>query len=860
MVPSETRRAESTDKNAHLDSSRRHLYRFATAEADDAVAAGHVRGRTLSSRLESVRLSPLMPKIATDDAAAAVGGAPLSPGVLFDGHGPFAQRDLIQDRTGSVRSTESTNGEDGSNQNDTLQHDAEPKNAVAQNSSSGINALTLDSAMDETASNEPRQLKVHKHGELINAPRMRQSLESTGNSALTESTDEELEVIAQSAGALPVVSIAAQQPDYADVPPLPSLGTTRNALAGHGVIQSAQFPAVVEQGDAVHDNVDPTLESSSHANAAGKKRILEEDYTATFAGMSLALLQDVPSVNWCNIEYEDEEKKTDDTRIGIPATPLLQQKQEIAGSNVNACIRVLDAGTFEEDVVQAYRNSAAKESEDAPPKRNLSIEEECPKLQSAMQAIQAFDWCQDMSSPIVPWKQTDTVTMLNSGPTSVASPAVARSKEMTVVSSQDRASFGHRRAEPVSSQLTTIDEMTPNECDELRLSYDWRDELLSPELSHELISATAHDSCSGEGPKEVATSATVMGDDETSEVSAVTTEEYGPKDSVDSEQSTEHCIVTPKTEAAEVAFGSTNTFDWKKELESPGISKRRIRASARDKLTGKAIGGLPIVDSALKTPEVQVTPIFFGSTDTFDWKKEMQSPALYHRSKRRTDSILVLHEGVSESRVSISRNQDDSLQQADPRMEALRGAEFRQVGGEAADLSELRRELALTGESAITSEADTPEDGFDMGAEQSNFHAIVDYQAMAKTGDSAPIVNQSYDIEGFDSGICVDVGVVRGSRGTVLATIRENTTASTGIDIEEHRRLLIEHQRLLDRLQSMSKNYDDRMTPFRDLFDEVSCSALVNALERLLSSIDQSCSVCLPRFGSDENCEWKSIA
>jgi hypothetical protein len=422
---------------------------------------------------------------------------------------------------------------------------------------------------------------------------------------------------------------------------------------------------------------------------------------------------------------------------------------------------------------------------------------------------------------------------------SLASPAVTGTKDMGVDSSRGRASFD--RVEPVSSQLTTIDEITPNECDELSTSFDWRDELLSPETSHELVSTTARESCSG---KEVATSTTVTGNYETSKVSPVTTEEYGLKDS---EPSTEQCLVTPKTEAAEVAFGSTNTFDWKKELESPGISNRKIRISARDKLTGEAIGGLPIVDFALKTPEVQVAPIFFGSTDTYDWKKEMQSPALYPRSKRRTDSIVVLHEGVSESRIPVSSSQDDSMQLADPRMESWPGAEFQNEGGEKTDLSELPRldDLVLTGETVYT-----PADAFDTRAERSDVQAIAEYQAVMTTGDSSPIISQSDDLEAFDS---VDVGIVRGSRGTVLATIRENGTASKSIDIEEYRRLLINHQRLQDRLYSMTKNNDDRMTPFRDVFDEVSCtlswSIHWSVFYRQMTKVVPS--------GSDENSEWK---
>jgi len=57
---------------------------------------------------------------------------------------------------------------------------------------------------------------------------------------------------------------------------------------------------------------------------------------------------------------------------------------------------------------------------------------------------------------------------------------------------------------------------------------------------------------------------------------------------------------------------------------------------------------------------------------------------------------------------------------------------------------------------------------------------------------------------------------------TILTTLKEETTDNNlqAVDAKEHRRLLVENQRLRDKLHSLRNDYDQRVTPFRDLFDE----------------------------------------
>lgn len=80
---------------------------------------------------------------------------------------------------------------------------------------------------------------------------------------------------------------------------------------------------------------------------------------------------------------------------------------------------ILDKSTFEEDLLHTYRSMNEEEPIEAETTmRSLSIEEECPKLHSALRAFKTFDWRKELLSPLdVPTNRLmDTSTMFLQDP------------------------------------------------------------------------------------------------------------------------------------------------------------------------------------------------------------------------------------------------------------------------------------------------------------------------------------------------------------------------------------------------------------------------------------------------------------
>ena len=59
---------------------------------------------------------------------------------------------------------------------------------------------------------------------------------------------------------------------------------------------------------------------------------------------------------------------------------------------------------------------------------------------------------------------------------------------------------------------------------------------------------------------------------------------------------------------------------------------------------------------------------------------------------------------------------------------------------------------------------------------------------------------------------------------TLLTTVKEGKVDDLhSVDVTEYRRLLVENKSLRDKLHSFRSDYEDRVTPFRDIFEEVRC-------------------------------------
>jgi hypothetical protein len=282
-------------------------------------------------------------------------------------------------------------------------------------------------------------------------------------------------------------------------------------------------------------------------------------------------------------------------------------------------------------------------------------------------------------------------------------------------------------------------------------------------------------------------------------------------------------------------------FDWRDEILSPEISelpeRRRTDAtqlflSARSRSTSEDILSPPVESLPLETPTSQV------SDGSFDWRKEVQSPFLQPQQKRRmrTSILSSIH--------SRGHHSPDCMNHVD--------ASYHDIF-----LNDMLHPVATNEiedcvETACPTIVSTPtkatasiEGNLNGGTQKSPFHSKVPSPLPDELTRKVP-VNLLFDENGAASDIAdpwnekpdelpapifdkeegafdllFEVAeLIKVNGRSVLSTIPEDSVDVRKVVLAEVTHLLSENRKFQDQIYEMRKCYDDRITPFRNLFDE----------------------------------------
>lgn len=301
------------------------------------------------------------------------------------------------------------------------------------------------------------------------------------------------------------------------------------------------------------------------------------------------------------------------------------------------------------------------------------------------------------------------------------------------------------------------------------------------------------------------------------------------------------------------ALREFEAFDWRREILSPAELPVRRRKDATELClpapiltkSRDSLGGDWSVQLTIPPMTTPVGAVSINEDDSFDWRKEIQSPAIPFRSKRRTSGATTTLMGEGENRIgarlqcastgSSSRGTDEqACSDSDgdfpsPMRSKGFSTEKTSALNERGRLVRSETETRLLGEKeenaghcSTVARADEPL------AMQGKLR-IRSRKVVSPRGTDKPSFSlaERSDDSSSESTIAaaieqtLDLIRVEGKK-TLLPTVQEDCVAMHLVDLKEHHRLMVENKKLRDTVQTMRKSDDDRATPFRDAFDTVS--------------------------------------
>jgi len=385
----------------------------------------------------------------------------------------------------------------------------------------------------------------------------------------------------------------------------------------------------------------------------------------------------------------------------------------------NAETNGLDATEFEKDVIDAYSGIKDDEPSDEEVRKvRLSIEEECPHLQSALDELGAFDWRQEMLSPVLkpPARRRADVTDL---------PEELRRSG----SAGAHAHAPQRGSSPLPHAMFSPFRSDRSYSREIDLAKE--DALATPAGDRSDQESPFRNDCRDGQSEEVVEAAATPEDENL--LSDNVQDDYSP------------------------------LFDYSTQMVSPPVRSRRRRRR-------ETVLPVPIRDESSDNDEPNTSHGLASSAGT-DLKV---SPA--HTKEHSPDQ--------PEQKAVKERESDDEVE------EDQNASDSHEEGG-----SEGERSVAATNDDEKSSCSDAPSCESDADSDS----------------ETSTVVQ---DLEKITDPLKVD-------GRTVLTTLDEDKVDNLeAVDAADHRRLLVENRRLRDKLHTIRSDYDQRVTPFRDLFDE----------------------------------------